>query len=64
MAKHIEQPRKPGRPATGQTPKRIFRMDDDGWATVEKAAQNAGVTTSEWIRECLLKAARRSANGR
>jgi hypothetical protein len=64
MAKHIEEPRKPGRPATGQTPKRYFRMSDDDWARVESAAGSAGVTTSEWVRECLLRAARRVANGK
>ncbi|MEX0677358.1 MAG: hypothetical protein WD063_09800 [Pirellulales bacterium] len=52
--------RKPGRPATGQTPKRYFRMDDDGWNTIEQAARAAGLTTSEWVRECLLRAAKRS----
>jgi hypothetical protein len=63
MREHIEPKRKPGRPATGQTPKRYFRMDDDGWAVIEAAARSAGVTTSEWVRECLLKAARRAAKG-
>jgi hypothetical protein len=48
-----------GRPATGQTPKRYFRMDDDDWAKVESAARSVGVTTSEWVRECLLRAAGR-----
>jgi hypothetical protein len=56
--------RKPGRPATGQTPKRIFRMDDKGWATVEAAAQAAGVTTSEWVRDTLLRVAKRSVGAR
>jgi len=63
MPKHIEQPRKPGRPATGVTPKRYFRMDDEGWEAIEKAARSAGVTTSEWVRDCLLRAAKRSAKG-
>jgi predicted HicB family RNase H-like nuclease len=53
--------RKPGRPATGQTPKRNFRISDDDWAVIEAAARSAGVSTSEWVRECLLKAARRNA---
>ncbi len=56
-----EAKRGPGRPATGQMPKRYFRMDDDGWAQVEQAAQRAGVTMSDWIRERLLKAAKREA---
>jgi len=53
-----------GRPATGQTPKRYFRMDDNDWTAVERAAQAAGVTTSEWVRGCLLRAAKRSTKGR
>jgi hypothetical protein len=52
--------RKPGRPATGQTPKRYFRMDDDGWTAIEKAAEAAGVTTSKWVRERLLSAVKRA----
>lgn len=50
-----------GRPATGITPIRYFRMDDEGWATIEKAAELAGVTVSEWIRERLMKAAKRES---
>lgn len=50
-----------GRPATGQTPKRYFRMDDEGWSLVEQAAERAGVTISDWIRERLIKAAKREA---
>ena len=60
MRKQIVAPRKRGRPATGHTPKRYFRMDDEGWEAVERAAHIAGVTTSEWIRECLLRAPKRS----
>jgi uncharacterized protein (DUF1778 family) len=48
-----------GRPATGQTPKRYFRMDDDGWAQVENAAVASGETTSEYVRNVLLKDASR-----
>jgi hypothetical protein len=36
-------------------------MDDEGWATIEKAAELAGVTVSEWIRERLMKAAKRES---
>ncbi len=53
------QKRKPGRPATGQMPRRIFRMSDDDWSAVEAAARSNGVTTSEWVRECLLRCAKR-----
>jgi hypothetical protein len=55
--KKTPEPRGPGRPATGQTPKRYFRMDDESYATVEAAAQAAEQTTSEFIREALLTAA-------
>lgn len=64
MARMKAQPevkRGRGRPATGQMPKRYFRMDDEGWAMVEQSAQRAGVTMSDWIRERLLKAAKREA---
>jgi predicted HicB family RNase H-like nuclease len=57
-----DQPKRPpGRPATGITPKRYFRMDDESWALIEQAAQRAGVTISDWIRERLTKAAKREA---
>lgn len=50
---------KRGRPATGTTPKRYFRMDDESWALVENAAQAEGKTVSDFIREVILRAARR-----
>lgn len=56
-----EAPRGRGRPATGQTPKRYFRMDDEAWGLVEQAAERAGVTISDWIRERLIKAAKRES---
>ncbi len=59
MKSSHEPRRRPGRPATGQTPKRNFRMDDADWALVEQAAQVAGLSVSEWIRERLLTAAKR-----
>jgi predicted HicB family RNase H-like nuclease len=57
--KEARRPR--GRPATGQTPKRYFRMDDEAWAAVEEAAERAGVTVSEWIRDRLGKAVKRES---
>ncbi len=48
-----------GRPATGQTPKRYFRVDDETWAIIEQAAETAGLTVSEWMRDRLTKAANR-----
>ena len=57
--KEARRPR--GRPATGQTPKRYFRMDDESWGRIEEAAGAAGLTVSEWIRGKLLGAAKREA---
>lgn len=62
MAKRSEslpEKRKPGRPATGQTPKRYFRMDDDGWSLVERAAEAQSQTVSDFVRDTLLRAAKR-----
>jgi uncharacterized protein (DUF1778 family) len=50
-----------GRPATGHTPKRYFRLDDEGWAAVERAAAAREQTVSEFVRETLLRAAKRAA---
>jgi hypothetical protein len=61
MKTNTEVKRPPGRPATGHTPKRYFRMNDDSWSLVEDAAERAGVTISDWIRERLIKAAKREA---
>jgi len=56
-----EPKRGPGRPATGQNPKRYFRMDDESWAAIEQAAAKSDKTVSAWIRDCLLKAAKRES---
>ena len=53
------QPRPRGRPATGQTPKRYFRMGDDEWAFVQQAANAKGKTVSAFVRDTILRAARR-----
>jgi len=58
MAK--EQKPKMGRPATGITPKRYFRMDDESWAAVEQAAKSRGQSISDFVRDTLLRAAKRS----
>ncbi len=59
MKHATEEKRRPGRPATGHTPKRYFRMDDDAWETIVKASEKAGETTSEYVRQVLLRDARR-----
>lgn len=48
-----------GRPATGQTPKRYFRMDGESWAEVEAAAKAQQEDVSSYIRRVLLANARR-----
>jgi hypothetical protein len=47
--------KKAGRPATGHTPKRYFRMGDEDWQQVESAAVALEETTSEYVRRVLLK---------
>lgn len=51
--------RRRGRPATGQTPKRYFRMDDGSWEQVVDAAEACGETASEYMRRVLLRDAGR-----
>jgi uncharacterized protein (DUF1778 family) len=48
-----------GRPATGTAPIRYFRMEDEPWELVERAAKAGDETTSAFVRETLLKAAKR-----
>ena len=59
MAKEKQEKRGRGRPATGQTPKRYFRMDDESWATVEAAAQAQGEDVSSYVRKALISNAKR-----
>lgn len=54
MGKKPEQSRRPGRPATGQTPKRYFRMDNESYGTVQEAARLSAESTSDYIRRVLL----------
>ena len=60
MAKETEQKRGRGRPATGQTPKRYFRMDDEAWAAVEAAAKAKGEDVSTYVRNALISSAKRT----
>lgn len=62
MVKAKEIKRGRGRPATGQTPKRYFRMDDESWATVEAAAKTQGEDVSTYVRRVLLASAKRIAS--
>lgn len=54
----------PGRPATGQTPKRIFRATDQQWTAYQAAADRDGMTLSAWIRHALDTAAAPKKGGR
>lgn len=54
-----QQKRGRGRPATGETPKRYFRMDESDWQLVTDAAKRRGETTSDFIRRVLLNSARK-----
>lgn len=56
-----QQVRGRGRPATGQMPKRYFRMDDKAYELVQAAADAKGEDVSKYIRRVLLKDAERVA---
>jgi uncharacterized protein (DUF1778 family) len=58
MASKETKPKR-GRPATGTAPKRYFRMDDESWEIIERAANVGSETVSAFIRDTLLKAAKR-----
>lgn len=48
-----------GRPATGVAPQRNIRVSDGDWQLIARAAEAAGVSRSEFIREAALAKARR-----
>lgn len=54
-----QETKKLGRPATGQTPKRYFRMGDEDWGQVVEASSTCDETASEYVRRVLLKDAQR-----
>lgn len=56
-----KEPRR-GRPPTGVTKKRYFRMDDDSYAIVVKASEIKGETISEFIRRVVLASANRTVS--
>jgi hypothetical protein len=43
----MSERRRPGRPATGQTPQRKIRMSDDRWQRFGEAAEQAGTDRTE-----------------
>jgi hypothetical protein len=59
MKQESGQHRGRGRPATGLTPKRYFRMDDDSWEQIVQASTIENETTSEYVRRILLRDAKR-----
>lgn len=59
--KAVQDKPKMGRPATGQMPKRYFRMDDEDFQRIEAAAASNDETTSGYIRRVLLRDANRSS---
>jgi hypothetical protein len=54
-AKRKKAAKKPGRPATGRTPKRYFRIKDDAWQMVIDAAAASGETISDYLRRVLAR---------
>jgi predicted HicB family RNase H-like nuclease len=50
--------KKRGRPATGHSPKRTFRMADREYNEVAEAASWERMSTSAWIRKTLYRVAR------
>ncbi len=61
--KKTSPPRGRGRPATGKAPLRSFRITDDDYALMRRAAELEGKPVSEWLREVALRAARRAMKG-
>lgn len=56
-----QENRRRGRPATGVTPKRYFRMPDEQWQEIVKAAEESDETASDFIRRIVLKEARKAS---
>jgi hypothetical protein len=54
-SKPPSKPKKRGRPATGKTPKRYFRIKDESWEQIIKAAHAEGGTISDYLRSVLLR---------
>lgn len=57
--KSRSKPKKLGRPATGQTPKRYFRIKDESWEQIIKAAHATDRTISDYLRRVLIKDSQR-----
>ncbi|HEX7658119.1 MAG TPA: hypothetical protein VF444_01465 [Pseudonocardiaceae bacterium] len=45
----MNEKRRPGRPATGQTPNRSIRMADDRWQRFGQATEQAGTDRSSAV---------------
>ena len=59
MSDKSNQPRGRGRPATGETPKRYFRADDELWSQISAAAEHQNESVSGYIRRVLARDAKR-----
>jgi hypothetical protein len=59
QARKTKGKKRPGRPATGQTPKRYFRIKDESWEEIIAAAHAEGGTISDYLRKVLTRDAQR-----
>ena len=50
-------PRQPGRPSTGLTPRRCFRMSHQQFQEIREAAEFEEMSPSAWIRKTLYRTA-------
>jgi predicted transcriptional regulator len=41
------------RPATGETPRRFIRIDDERWGKVQEAAQEDSTTSTEIVKRAI-----------
>jgi len=60
MKAQTAEKRRPGRPATGQTPQHQFRCPDDEWEMFQQAAAAEGIGVAAWIRAVAVRAAKRA----
>lgn len=58
------RPPKPPGEATGGEPKRFFRCADEAWSEYQRAAEFAGISVSELIRDATGKAAKKLLTNR
>lgn len=54
-----EEPRKRGRPATGEAPQRNVRVSEEDWQLIAEAADKQGVSRSEFMRAAAIQQAKK-----